>query len=157
MVALNLDSGGQATVLAVGAQKGHSRPTTGGGHADGAFAPYGDYRPVHVLILSPRAAGAALAAFMMTLPAAAQQASKSEASQTSHMPTPQELARTSPSGSYLAARQAGEQRDATAASAYYRAALKADPKNPELLERAFLSVLTEGDVEEAVKLADRLL
>jgi tetratricopeptide (TPR) repeat protein len=72
-------------------------------------------------------------------------------------PTPQELSRISPSGSYLAARHAGMQRDAGAASAYYRAALKADPKNPELLERAFLSILVDGEVDEAVKLAERLV
>jgi tetratricopeptide (TPR) repeat protein len=72
-------------------------------------------------------------------------------------PTPQELSRISPSGSYLAARHAGMQRDAGAASAYYRAALKADPKNGELLERAFLSILVDGEVDEAVKLAERLV
>jgi tetratricopeptide (TPR) repeat protein len=72
-------------------------------------------------------------------------------------PTPQELSRISPSGSYLAARHAGMQRDAGAASAYYRAALKADPKNSELLERAFLSILVDGEVDEAVKLAERLV
>ena len=63
----------------------------------------------------------------------------------------------SPSGSYLAARHASSQRDAVAASAYYRAALRADPRNSELLDRAFVSVLAEGDIEEAVRLADRLL
>ena len=72
-------------------------------------------------------------------------------------PTPQELSRISPSGSYLAARHAGMQRDAGAASAYYRAALKADPKNGELLERAFLSILVDGEIDEAVKLAERLV
>ena len=72
-------------------------------------------------------------------------------------PSPQELSRISPSGSYLAARHAGMQRDAGAASAYYRAALKADPKNGELLERAFLSILVDGEVEEAVRLAERLV
>ena len=73
------------------------------------------------------------------------------------LPTPQELARISPAGSYLAAREAGMQRDAAAAALYYRAALRADPKNPELLERTFFSVLIDGDVDEAVKLAERLL
>ena len=73
------------------------------------------------------------------------------------MPSAHELARISSSGSYLAARHAGQQRDAGAAAAYYRAALRNDPKNTELLERAFLSVLAEGDVEEAVRLADQVL
>ena len=67
------------------------------------------------------------------------------------------LSRLSASGSYLAARHAGTQRDAGAAAAYYRAALRGDPKNPELLERAFLSVLAEGDIEEAVRLAEQVI
>ncbi|HEY6381286.1 MAG TPA: tetratricopeptide repeat protein [Pseudolabrys sp.] len=63
---------------------------------------------------------------------------------------------TSASGSYLAARHAGQQRDAAAAAAYYRAALKRDPNNAELLDRAFLSFLVDGDVDEAVKFAERV-
>ncbi|HEY3222580.1 MAG TPA: tetratricopeptide repeat protein [Pseudolabrys sp.] len=63
---------------------------------------------------------------------------------------------TSASGSYLAARHAGQQRDAAAAASYYRAALKRDPNNPELLDRAFLSFLVDGDVDEAVKFAERV-
>lgn len=70
---------------------------------------------------------------------------------------PRPEARSSVAGNYLAARHASAQRDATAASNYYRAALRADPKNPELLERAFVSVLADGDIEEAARLADRLL
>ncbi|MFZ0350784.1 MAG: tetratricopeptide repeat protein [Pseudolabrys sp.] len=62
----------------------------------------------------------------------------------------------SASGSYLAARHAGQQRDAAAAAAYYRAALKRDPSNGELLDRAFLSSLVDGDVDEAVKFAERV-
>ena len=73
------------------------------------------------------------------------------------MPSAHELSRLTASGSYLAARHAGTQRDAGAAAAYYRASLRGDPKNPELLERAFLSVLAEGDVEEAVRLADQVI
>ena len=65
--------------------------------------------------------------------------------------------RVSSSGNYLAARHAGAQRDAAAASTYYRAALRADPKNTELLDRAFIAMLAEGDIDEAVKLAERVL
>jgi Flp pilus assembly protein TadD len=61
------------------------------------------------------------------------------------------------SGSYLAARHAGGERDAAAAAAYYRAALRGDPRNNELLSRTFLAVLANGDVEEAVKLAERVV
>jgi tetratricopeptide (TPR) repeat protein len=60
------------------------------------------------------------------------------------------------SGSYLAARHAGQQRDAAAAASYYRSALKRDPNNGELLDRAFLSFLVDGDVDEAVKFAERV-
>ncbi|MGZ3410020.1 MAG: tetratricopeptide repeat protein [Xanthobacteraceae bacterium] len=72
-------------------------------------------------------------------------------------PSQNELSRVTPSGNYLAAREANILRDSSAASAYYRAALRADPRNPELLELSFYSVLAEGDIDEAVKLGDRLL
>jgi tetratricopeptide (TPR) repeat protein len=67
------------------------------------------------------------------------------------------FSRTSPSGSYLAARHAGGQRDVAAAASYYRAALRADPGNNELLGRTFLAVLANGEVDEGVKLAERVL
>jgi tetratricopeptide (TPR) repeat protein len=72
-------------------------------------------------------------------------------------PTEQELLHDNPAGNYLAARHAGTERDSAAAAAYYLNVLKADPKNPDLLARAFLSVLTGGDIDQAGKLADRLL
>src|SRR5262245_52918616 len=67
------------------------------------------------------------------------------------------FARTSPSGSYLAARHAGDQRDVAAAASYYRAALRGDPDNNELLGRTFLAVLANGEVDEGVRLAERVL
>jgi tetratricopeptide (TPR) repeat protein len=72
-------------------------------------------------------------------------------------PTDQELILNNPAGNYLAARHAGTERDSAAAAAYYLNVLKTDPRNPELVGRAFLSVLTEGDIDQAGKLADRLL
>ena len=102
-----------------------------------------------------RLAGVVLGAVILTLPATL------SAQGTSQLPTRapsgRDLARISASGSYLAARHASTQRDAAAAAAYYRAALRGDPKNPELLERAFLSVLAEGDVDEAVRLAEQVV
>ena len=71
--------------------------------------------------------------------------------------TGQNFSRTSTSGSYLAARHAGGEKDAAAAAAYYRAALRGDPRNNELLGRTFLAVLANGEVDEAVKLAERVL
>ena len=92
------------------------------------------------------AAGSALAAFLAAAPTplAAQQTSALQSGAISA------------SGSYLAARHAGQQRDGAAAAAYYRAALKRDPSNGELLDRAFLSFLVDGDVDEAVKFAERV-
>jgi tetratricopeptide (TPR) repeat protein len=60
-------------------------------------------------------------------------------------------------GNYLAARHASVERDAGAAASFYRSALREDPKNTELLDRAFISTLADGDIEEAVKLAERIL
>jgi tetratricopeptide (TPR) repeat protein len=103
------------------------------------------------VILSPalrRAAVAALAALVITWPAVL----------CARAQQPREgFSRTSPSGSYLAARHAGGQRDAAAAASYYRAALRGDPRNNELLGRTFLAVLANGEVEESVKLAERIL
>ena len=70
---------------------------------------------------------------------------------------PRSEADTSASGSYLAARHAGHVREAVAAAAYYRAALKLDPKNQELLDRAFVSLVVGGEIAEANKFADRVL
>jgi tetratricopeptide (TPR) repeat protein len=67
------------------------------------------------------------------------------------------IARTSPAGNYLAGRVAKANRDMGAASAYYNAALRADPKNEDLLEYTFLSELAKGSIDSAVPLAERLL
>jgi len=61
------------------------------------------------------------------------------------------------SGSFLAALHASRERDAGAAATYYRQAMRSDPHNNDLLDRTFLSVLLNGDVEEAVRLADHVL
>ncbi|HWK86155.1 MAG TPA: tetratricopeptide repeat protein [Xanthobacteraceae bacterium] len=69
------------------------------------------------------------------------------------------ISRTSPSGNYLAGRFAfaKSNRDMAAAAMYYRAALRADPKNEDLLERTFISTLAQGAVDEAAPLAERLV
>ncbi len=61
------------------------------------------------------------------------------------------------SGSYLAARFAGTSRDIENAAQYFHEALKADPENAYLLDRSFTLLLANGDVEEAVGLANRLI
>jgi len=86
----------------------------------------------------------AVAALTWSAPLAAQSTSTS-------------YSRTTVSGNFLAARHAGGERDAAAAASYYRAALRGDPRNSELLARAFLALLANGEVEDAVKLAERLV
>ncbi|MCK9908927.1 tetratricopeptide repeat protein [Microbacteriaceae bacterium K1510] len=71
-------------------------------------------------------------------------------------PSDQDLIGLTASGSYLAARHAGQMRDAAAAAAYYRVALNRDPKNGELLDRTFLSLLVGGNIDDAVKYADQV-
>jgi hypothetical protein len=88
-------------------------------------------------------------------PLAAQtRTSASEGAKPSVFPNSRDLIGLTVAGSYLAARHASVERDATAASAFYRAALRSDPKNSELLDRAFIAALADGDIDEAVKLAD---
>ncbi len=67
-----------------------------------------------------------------------------------------ELAASQP-GNYLAGLIASADRDTTAAEAYYRETLRIDPRNPDLIERAFSSTLANGDVPGASALAERLL
>jgi tetratricopeptide (TPR) repeat protein len=97
--------------------------------------------------LLPRRAGLAGAIVLLSLTSAV----------AAETPTPQELAHATTAGSYLAARHAGVERDAATAAAYYLNVLKADPRNADLLSRTFLSVLSDGDVDEAGRLADRLI
>jgi tetratricopeptide (TPR) repeat protein len=99
--------------------------------------------------INRRAVLAALAATAMTVTWSAPGAALAQ--------TPAAAAHVSASGSFLAAQHASRERDAAAAANFYRSALRNDPKNNELLDRTFLSVLLNGDVEEAVRLADRVL
>src|SRR6201991_3854368 len=76
---------------------------------------------------------------------------------SAQFPSSHDMKSLTMSGSYLAARHASVERDAASAAAFYRSALRTDPKNNELLDRAFISSLADGDIDEAVKLADRIL
>lgn len=69
------------------------------------------------------------------------------------LPGPAESA----AGNYLAAVVAGAARDTRAAALYFREALRDDPNNPELLERAFVALLANGDMQEAFSAARQLL
>ena len=63
---------------------------------------------------------------------------------------------TSATGNYLAGRTAAGLRDMDAAATFLRSALRAAPKEPELLDRTFRIVLASGDVEQAANLAERV-
>jgi tetratricopeptide (TPR) repeat protein len=76
---------------------------------------------------------------------------------SAQFPTSHDLRSLTMSGSYLAARHASVERDSNSAATFYRSALRTDPKNNELLDRAFISSLADGDIDEAVKLAERIL
>ncbi len=60
-------------------------------------------------------------------------------------------------GSYLAGRYAASERDSSAAAHYFDKALKFDPGNPELLERAVMSEVAEGDLDAAADHAEGLI
>src|SRR5438874_3486967 len=79
------------------------------------------------------------------------------ADSSAQFPSKSDLRSLTTSGSYLAARHASVERDANSASAFYLSALRTDPKNNELLDRAFISSVADGDIDEAVKLAERIL
>jgi tetratricopeptide (TPR) repeat protein len=79
------------------------------------------------------------------------------ADNSAQFPTKGDLKSLTVSGAYLAARHASVERDAASATTFYLSALRTDPKNNELLDRAFISSLADGDIDEAVKLADRIL
>lgn len=60
-------------------------------------------------------------------------------------------------GNYLAAIIAGASRDTAAAAIYFREALRADPRNAELLERAFVVFLADGSMSDAFRAAERIV
>src|SRR5271163_3360172 len=95
---------------------------------------------------------------LLALPvAAAAQTPEHPADNSAQFPSVRDLKSLTTSGSYLAARHASVERDANSAAAFYRSALRSDPKNNELLDRAFISSVADGDIDEAVKLAEKIL
>src|SRR5271169_4648445 len=101
---------------------------------------------------------AAIALVSLALPGSvAAQTPEHPSDNSAQFPSSHDLKILTTSGSYLAARHASVERDASSAATFYRSALRTDPKNNELLDRAFISSLADGDIEEAVKLADRIL
>jgi tetratricopeptide (TPR) repeat protein len=103
-----------------------------------------------------RIAIAAAGLLAMTAPLSAQTPER-PTDTSAPFPTSRDMKSLTTAGSYLAARHASVERDASSAATFYRSALRTDPKNNELLDRAFISSLADGDIDEAVKLADRIL
>jgi tetratricopeptide (TPR) repeat protein len=96
---------------------------------------------------------ALVAAFFASVLAASAEA---RARENLAVPTPFEVGE-SPAGNYLAALVAGAERDTGAAATFFREALRFDPKNPKLIERAFVAALSNGNMRDAFSLADRLI
>ena len=96
-------------------------------------------------------------AFLVLPVSVSAQTPEHPADNSAQFPTGRDIKGLTTSGSYLAARHASVERDAASAATFYRSALRTDPKNNELLDRAFISSLADGDIDEAVKLADRIL
>ncbi|WP_350332899.1 tetratricopeptide repeat protein [Coralliovum pocilloporae] len=61
------------------------------------------------------------------------------------------------SGRYLAAIVANRAQDAERASRYFRDVISLDPETPELTHSAFISLLTNGEIPDAAKLAKELM
>jgi tetratricopeptide (TPR) repeat protein len=59
-------------------------------------------------------------------------------------------------GNFLSAYVAGAARDTDAATIFFREAVQDDPRNQELLERAFVAFLANGSMAEATRAAERL-
>src|SRR4030088_3533744 len=101
---------------------------------------------------------AAVAFTVLAVPASlSAQTPDHPADNSAQFPSKGDLRSLTTSGSYLAARHASVERDSNSAATFYRSALRTDPKNNELMDRAFISSLADGDIDEAVKLADRIL
>lgn len=58
-------------------------------------------------------------------------------------------------GAYLAGRHAASINDQRRAAEFYNAALRGEPNDPMILDRAFMASLAAGDVDRAVRLAER--
>jgi tetratricopeptide (TPR) repeat protein len=145
-----LDPNQRACVLAAPRQKGHAR-----GHELGRPIPglpflsaNGAY-VTHSLFCRQAAVIGAAVVFGVSLSLSCARAEP--------VPSGREILRDNAAGDYLAARQASIERDAATAAGYYLDVLKSDPRNPDLLNDAFLSEVQDGKIDEASKLAERLL
>lgn len=112
--------------------------------------------PVKPRSTTPPAGLAVPAVLAATLAVALSGGPAAAARESLHLSSPFEVS-DSPAGNYLAAIVAGADHDTTAAATFSREALRFDPRNPQLIERAFVSALANGNMLDAFTLADRLL
>lgn len=110
-------------------------------------------RPVPRLFAAPRLRAVAVAG--LALIAASCAFAPALARDMPAVATPFEVGDTR-SGNYLAALVAGASRDTFAAATFFRETLRSDPGNLELLDRAFLASLANGDMAEAFRFAETL-
>ena len=109
--------------------------------------------PMNGNVKTPRNAGRALSALALCLAASlpAWAAQPRESAPVSEYEPAESL-----EGNFLSAYIAGASKDTAAAASFYREAVKADPRNAELLERAFVSLLADGSLPDAFRAAERL-
>src|SRR5947208_7580466 len=113
--------------LAAGTQTRHCARKSGATLRD----PRNGDNPLVTLFIPPRRAAAFALAAVVALPATL--CAQATTQTATPVPNQQELARVSSAGNYLAARHPSTERDSASSSAYYRAELRADSKNPVLL------------------------
>ncbi|WP_407339498.1 tetratricopeptide repeat protein [Methylocapsa polymorpha] len=104
----------------------------------------------------PRLRGLALSGLAALLLPAALTGAQARARENLAIAAPFEVGE-SPAGNYLAALVAGAERDTMAAATFFREALRFDPRNPRLIERAFVAAVSNGNMPEAFGLANRLI
>lgn len=102
-------------------------------------------------------AALALAIVVAPVAAHAQGRGRDEPIRLGAPPVLRDVLRNSVYGNVLAARTAANARDMASASVFWRAALRQDPRNAEILERAFVTTLANGDMDDAMPLAERLI
>src|SRR4051794_36359996 len=109
--------------------------------------------PTFVPLLRSRSAARGLTTLVLTLASLAATPLRAATPDAAEVLEPAE----SLEGNYLSAYIAGAARDTTAATAFYREAVKADPRNQELMERAFVAFLADGAMPKAFRTAERLV
>ncbi len=105
---------------------------------------------------SPFLRAAARACLGLALLSASLAGAEARVRENAAIPAPFEVGE-SPAGNYLAAFVAGVERDTVAAATFSREALRFDPRNPHLLERAFVSAVSNGNTADAFAFAERLV